>query len=579
MGCRCDSNACGSCACSKANELCTPQCHGGQSIDNVPCMNTEAGKKVKTMKIKDVRTALIANGLSIIGDRGELYKRLADQIRKSGVSNSTSNESGSTSASGKSNEGDAKNELFKIILENEDNYPFILSLSGKKIQANSGKAELRKAYLLLSSKVHPDKNPGNQEAVKAFQALLSAYERLANPEKFADEDDEDEKPAKKRQKTERFTRSNGGCFKTKVKCPQCKTEWGLPVVGLEDCAYNFIMTGLKQYICHVCSCQFGCMTALHYCPHCRKEFSYDPDDYHRKITCGNIKCNKEFGFWMFKVSERREKEVRQEAKELHESRLKKAAQKKRRAQRAGNRGAGEDGASKQRLQEKLFLLQLRDSCPRCGWELERGEGHDEAQQHLTAECNDKVKIREYQQEVADIEAEARSKLDAKASEEEILALKQWESNGRQLGQLWMLSDTMLKRQCETFNLPIKGKRHELIQRLSQHIRSQARLMITDGKTDVSSGASGYDACSLKHADAEDLPQNLNSLDKEQLQDLCASYGVKFNPGKDVKKDLIKKFEMTRYKGTEQQLMLGYGEEKNKRRAAIKDKDEDYVPDE
>ena len=42
---------------------------------------------------------------------------------------------------------------------------------------------------------------------KAFQAVLESFERLANPEKFEEEDGEDDgKPAKKRQKTERFTR-------------------------------------------------------------------------------------------------------------------------------------------------------------------------------------------------------------------------------------------------------------------------------------------------------------------------------------------------------------------------------------
>ena len=42
---------------------------------------------------------------------------------------------------------------------------------------------------------------------KAFQAVLESFERLANPEKFEEEDgDDDGKPAKKRQKTERFTR-------------------------------------------------------------------------------------------------------------------------------------------------------------------------------------------------------------------------------------------------------------------------------------------------------------------------------------------------------------------------------------
>ena len=42
---------------------------------------------------------------------------------------------------------------------------------------------------------------------KAFQAVLESFERLANPDKFEEEDaDDDGKPAKKRQKTERFTR-------------------------------------------------------------------------------------------------------------------------------------------------------------------------------------------------------------------------------------------------------------------------------------------------------------------------------------------------------------------------------------
>ena len=576
MPCRCDSNACTSCACAKSNTLCTAECHGGQSMDNVPCMNTEVGKKVKLMKIKDVRTALIANNLSIVGDRGELYKRLADQLRKQAPTPNSGVEAPSSSAATKSSQDDAKNELFKFILNNEDNYSFILSLSGKTVQANSSKPDLRRAYLLLSAKVHPDKNPGNQEAVKAFQTLLSAYERLANPEKF--EEDDDEKPAKKRQKTERFTRSNGGCFKTKIKCPQCKEEWGLPVVGLEDCAYNFMMMGLKQYICHICSCQFGCMTALHFCPHCRKEFAYDPDDYHRKIACGNVKCSKEFGFWMFKVSERREREIRQEAKELHEQRLKRAAQKKRRAQRAGNRGAEEELANKEHLQEQLFVLQLRDTCPRCGRQVERGEGQDEAQQHLR-ECNDQEKIKLYKAQVAEVESELANKAHSKESEEELLALKQWEMNGRQLGQLWMLSDAMLKRQCEGFNLPTKGKRHEMIQRLSEYIRSQERLMITDGKTKIGGGESGYDTCSLKHADENDLPQNLNAMDKEELQDLCASYNVKFNAKKDIKRDLIKKFEQARYKGTDQQLMLGYNDEKKKSKSGKnKDEDCDYKPE-
>ena len=98
------------------------------------------------------------------------------------------------------------------------------------------------------------------------------------------------------------------------------------------------------------------MTALHYCPHCRKSFEYDPDDYHRKINCSNQKCGKKFGFMMFKVSEKREKEIRQEVKIENEALTKKRAQMKRRAQRADKRV--EPTCNEDRVQEQLFLLKL-----------------------------------------------------------------------------------------------------------------------------------------------------------------------------------------------------------------------------
>ena len=71
-------------------------------------------------------------------------------------------------------------------------------------------------------------------------------------------------------------------------------------------------------------------------------------------------------------------------------------------------------------------------------------------------------------------------------------------------------------------------------------------MITDGKT---KSTLGYDTVSIVHADEEDLPKNIHELEKEELRDLCASYNIKFEE-KDVKADLIKKFEKARMKGKE-----------------------------
>jgi len=567
MPCKCE-NACSSCVCAKSNTLCTPECHGKRPINSVACLNDATGKQVKAMKIGDIRTAVIASNLSPIGDRSELCKRLADYLRDQ----KTSKPSGDSNSAKAAPTSNAVKELFNAILENEGQYELVLSLSGKEISATASKGELRKAYLLLSTKVHPDKNGQSKESVQAFQALLSAYEHLANPQKF-DEDDDD-LPATKRQKTERVTRSNSGCSKTKIKCPQCKSTWGGANLGLEDAAYNFFMLAMKQYICGLCSCEFGCMTGIHFCPNCNKEFAYDPDDYHRKITCGNSKCSKEFGFWMFKVAERREREVRNEAKVKQEAEMKRIKQKNRRAKRAGNRGVT-DMSANSKLQEQLFVIMLRLDCPRCGWEISRGEGSDEAKEHLE-NCNDEKEIAKHQKFLEKQKALKGVKSSKQATQQEIMAAKQWEHNGRQIGQLWMLSENMLVKQCKDCGLDSEGSKHEIITRLGKHLRSNARLMITDGSTEMPTEIK-YDTVTIGQADEEDLPQNLHGLDKEDLQDVCASYGIKFDSKKDVKSDLIKKFESARNKG-KAKLMICDKQESSGSEEEDDESDEEYNVD-
>ena len=105
---------------------------------------------------------------------------------------------------------------------------------------------------------------------------------------------------------------------------------------------------------------------------------------------------------------------------------------------------------------------------------------------------------------------------------------------------------MLEKQCTLFSLETTGPRHELISRLAKYLRSKERLMITDGKTKSSTS---YDTVGIANADEEDLPKNIHELEREDLRDLCASYNIKFET-KDVKADLIKKFEKARMKGKE-----------------------------
>ena len=374
------------------------------------------------------------------------YSNLAVDPKAEGASSS------SCGAGGRAGTDKTTEELMKVVLANEGDYVFILSLSGKVVKNTSSKAELRKSYLLLSSKVHPDKNPGSQDAKKAFQAVSEAFERLANPEKFEDEEEDEGKPAKKRQKKERFTRGNSGCYLTKIKCPRCGDSWSTSDLGLEDSAYNFLMQGIKQYICGGCFLKFGCMTGLHHCPHCRKTFEYDPDDYHRKITCGHSKCSKEFGFMMFRVSEKREQEIRREVKEENEALARKRAQMRRRAERADKRVGSL--TNEERVQEQLFLLLLRDSCPRCGYEIEKDKRKVEmefAREHLD-NCKDQKEIAAYKKKLAALEQSASRREEQNEKQEDVQAFKTWEHNGRQVGQLWMLSEATLKRECGKFNL-------------------------------------------------------------------------------------------------------------------------------
>lgn len=56
------------------------------------------------------------------------------------------------------------------------------------VQKNSGESEIRKAYLKLAKKYHPDVNPGNQEAEQKFKEVNLAYEVLKDEKKKAQYD-------------------------------------------------------------------------------------------------------------------------------------------------------------------------------------------------------------------------------------------------------------------------------------------------------------------------------------------------------------------------------------------------------
>ena len=274
----------------------------------------------------------------------------------------------------------------RVLALNEiEDFIGILNLGAPpQIDNKSSSQQLRKCYLKLSLIIHPDRmGKTYPNATKAFQALVKAYETLTTPELI------EEVTTKGTKKTATsIARSNEGCFRTRLCCPRCKQPWNEGTLdGNPDYCYNFIMTGLRQYTCSTCLCEFGCMTAIHTCPHCKKQFEYNPSDYHKKIMCGNKTCKKEFGFWMFHASDRVIKETKQSVKAEQERLIKAREAKLRRAKRSGG-----DQLSAETT-EAAFMMGLSDVCPRCGEDF--AEIPEEEQRIHLVECTDTQKHRAY----------------------------------------------------------------------------------------------------------------------------------------------------------------------------------------
>jgi hypothetical protein len=266
--------------------LCTAACHGG--TDNCQCLNFAEGVQAKKLAVGMIRKTLAGAGLNVMGSKDELVRRLADHLRQLNHDNSGDAAGGGDGAAAPAPAPAAGGgaRLVASVLaasgRGEDSAA-ILSLAGAVISAASTTAEMRKAYRRLSVKVHPDKNGNSSDSKAAFQVVVSAFEELSRPPAEPDGDDGQKKKQKPRPKPTRIVRGNGGCHKTRVFCPRCHMLWGKAELGLEEGAYNFMMMGLKEYVCGRCACEFGCMSASHRCPHCNKGVEYHPQDYHRQV--------------------------------------------------------------------------------------------------------------------------------------------------------------------------------------------------------------------------------------------------------------------------------------------------------
>lgn len=473
------------------------------------------GQKTTPFELKppQLRKIVAQLGMDPTGDKDELHFSLIGHLKSKSKKNA-SGEAGTSSASD-SNESQGI-IVAKQILEMQSDYPSILSASGINITTDSSVATMRKAYLKLSLLIHPDKLQSSfTDATKAFQCLVNAYERLSQPELYLEEEKDDKK--------KKVMRSNDGCHRTEVFCPRCTAEWGNPDSGVEPYDYNFMMMGLKTYNCALCLFDYGCMSAIHKCPFCRKDFEYHPEDYHRKIKCSNDKCTKPFGFYVFNISDRREREYRQEIRVKREKILKDKEQLAEREKRAQSRKTKTDPQGK----EKLFVMNLLDHCPRCGEEVEE-DSFNLRFDHLK-DCKDKAKMAAYAKRLKEEEQISDAKKKLQAKEEEVQNVQSWEYLGGKTTEMWLLTETQLQKMCEMYKLESTGSKDELIARIARHRNSlDSKRMLTQGE----SGEEGPARKKMKIS-LQDLPSNLESMSVGQLKCVCASFGIAPNKTKSA----------------------------------------------
>ena len=222
---------------------------------------------------------------------------------------------------------------------------------------------------------------------------------------------------------------------------------------------------------------------------------------------------------------------------------------------------------------------LVDHCPRCGRTV-RGENVSETalRQHLS-ECNDKEKIAKFARKKEKKAVQKQATLSAADKQEEMMLEKQWEYQGSQAGQLWMLSENSLRRQCEQRGLDTEGTNAEMIALLAPLLRVKEKgryLMDTSSSGGGGGGGGGGGrVVGIGSVDAEDLPSNMHTMSVRQLRSVAAGYGVKVK-STDAKCDIIDALEKARFKDTAPMMLMNeddVGKKKRGRGDALDDDDE------
>lgn len=178
-------------------------------------LQTKDGADPFSFRGAALKKAAARHGVNCMGSPEEMLEGSVTKLAKDAPSKPALDEDGSQ---------DVRRAATRILeLVAEDAWEDILSLGapGKTLTSRSPLNDLRGAYRRLSRLVHPDKLRGFDGATRAFQALVTALDRVTNPEAPAVEDEAARGPA--------IERTNEGCRRTRVACPRCARR--RPLIG------------------------------------------------------------------------------------------------------------------------------------------------------------------------------------------------------------------------------------------------------------------------------------------------------------------------------------------------------------
>ena len=154
-----------------------------------------------------------------------------------------------------------------------------------------------------------------------------------------------------------------------------------------------------------------------------------------------------------------------------------------RLQRMQRKAAADDqsAVAQRRQAEELFVRGLIDSCPRCGFEPERGAADaDSLREHLRT-CTDARAHAKHEASVGRKAAQVEQRAAREDAQFEAQNEASWKFLGGSTEQMWLLTDKQLRKQCEEKGVDAEASdREAMLAALARATAGGASNLLTHG---------------------------------------------------------------------------------------------------